>query len=44
VFAAKAAGISYNTFKLHQKNDPDFARQIAEAEEQAVDPLARQVH
>ena len=39
VFAARAAGISYNTFLLHQRNDPEFARQVAEAEEQAADLL-----
>ena len=38
-FAAKAAGISYNTFLLHQRNDPEFARQVSEAEEQAADLL-----
>jgi hypothetical protein len=38
-FAAGAAGIAYNTFRLHQRNDPEFARQVAEAEEQAVDLL-----
>jgi hypothetical protein len=42
VRAAKAAKISYNTFKLHQKNDPEFARQVAEAEEQAVELLHAQ--
>jgi hypothetical protein len=39
VFAARAAGISYNTFRLHQRNDPEFARQVAEAEEQAAELL-----
>jgi hypothetical protein len=39
VLAARAAGISYNTFLLHQRNDPEFARQVAEAEEEAVDLL-----
>jgi hypothetical protein len=38
-FAAKAAGISYNTFLLHQRNDPEFARQVSEAEEEAADLL-----
>jgi hypothetical protein len=38
-FAARAAKVSYNTFLLHQRNDPEFARQVAEAEEQAVDLL-----
>lgn len=41
-FAARAAKISYNTFRLHQRNDPDFARQVAEAEERAVDLLHAQ--
>jgi hypothetical protein len=35
----RAAGIAYNTFLHHQRNDPEFARQVAEAEEQAVDLL-----
>jgi len=38
-FAARAAGVSYNTFLLHQRNDPEFARQVAEAEEQAAELL-----
>jgi thymidylate kinase len=42
VFAARAAKISYNTFRLHQRNDPEFARQVAEAEEQAVELLHAQ--
>lgn len=41
-FAARAAKISYNTFRLHQRNDPEFARQVAEAEEQAVELLHAQ--
>jgi hypothetical protein len=41
-FAARAARISYNTFKVHQKNDPEFARQVAEAEEEAVELLHAQ--
>jgi hypothetical protein len=38
-FAARAANVAYNTFRLHQRNDPEFARQVAEAEEEAFDLL-----
>jgi hypothetical protein len=38
-FAARAAKVAYNTFLLHQRNDPEFARQVAEAEEEAIDLL-----
>ncbi len=38
-FAARAANVAYNTFRLHQRNDPEFARQVAEAEEEAVELL-----
>jgi hypothetical protein len=38
-FAARAAGVAYNTFRLHQKNDPEFASQVAEAEEEAIELL-----
>ena len=38
-FAARAAGISFNTFLLRRRSDPEFARQVIEAEEQAADLL-----
>jgi hypothetical protein len=38
-FATKAAGIAYNTFRAHQKNDPEFAAQVAEAESEAAELL-----
>ncbi len=38
-FAARAAKVAYNTFRLHQRNDPEFARQVAEAEQQAAELL-----
>ena len=37
--AVKAAGISYNTFLHHQRQDPEFASQVTQAEEAAVDLL-----
>jgi hypothetical protein len=39
MFALKAARTSYNTFKAHQRNDPDFAAQVREAEEQGAELL-----
>ncbi len=39
IFALKAAGVSYNTFKAHQRNDPEFAAQVREAEEQGAQLL-----
>jgi hypothetical protein len=39
VFAAKAARVSYNTFRLHQRNDPEFAAQVREAEAQGAELL-----
>ena len=39
VFATKAARVSYNTFRLHQRNDPEFAAQIREAEAQGAELL-----
>jgi hypothetical protein len=39
VLATKAARVSYNTFRLHQRNDPEFAAQIHEAEAQGAELL-----
>ncbi len=39
VFSVKAAGISYNTFRLHLKNDSEFALQVRDAEEKAAELL-----
>jgi hypothetical protein len=39
VFAAKAARVSYNTFRAHQRADPKFAGQVLEAEEEGVQLL-----
>jgi hypothetical protein len=38
-FSVEDAGIAYNTFRLHQKNDPEFALQVREAEQQAAELL-----
>ena len=35
----KAAHVSYNTVKLHERNDPDFAAQLREAEEEGAQLL-----
>lgn len=35
----KAAHVSYNTVKLHERNDPDFAAQLKEAEQEGVEML-----
>ena len=35
----KAAHVSYNTAKLHQRNDPEFAAQLKEAEEEGAQLL-----
>src|SRR5207302_10155827 len=35
----KAAHVSYNTVKLHERNDPDFAAQQREAEEEGAQLL-----
>ncbi len=39
VFATKAARVSYNTFKAHQRNDPEFAAEVREAEEEGAQLL-----
>src|SRR5437868_39651 len=39
VFATKSARVSYNTFQLHRRNDPEFAAQIREAEAQGAELL-----
>jgi hypothetical protein len=38
-FAAREARVAYNTFLLHQRNDPEFARQVTEADQEAVELL-----
>jgi hypothetical protein len=35
----KAAHVSYNTVKLHERNDPEFAAQLKEAEEEGAQLL-----
>ncbi len=35
----KAAHVSYNTVKLHERNDPEFAAQIREAEDEGIQLL-----
>jgi hypothetical protein len=37
--AARAAKIAWNTYKAHERNDPDFAKQIADALEQGAEVL-----
>src|ERR1700731_2846003 len=37
--AVKAAKIAWNTYKAHERNDPDFAKQIADALEQGAQVL-----
>lgn len=39
MFALAAAKTSYNTFRAHQRNDPDFAAQVREAEEEGAELL-----
>jgi hypothetical protein len=35
----KAAHVSYNTVKLHERSDPDFAAQLKEAEQEGAEML-----
>jgi hypothetical protein len=35
----KAAHVSYNTVKLHERNDPEFAAQVREAEDEGTQLL-----
>jgi hypothetical protein len=35
----KAAHVSYNTVKLHERNDPEFAAQLRQAEEEGAQLL-----
>jgi hypothetical protein len=39
MFALKSAGVSYNTFRAHERNDPEFAAQVREAEGQGAQLL-----
>src|SRR5262245_48469064 len=39
MFALRAAGVCYNTFRAHQRNDPEFAAQIREAEAEGAQLL-----
>ena len=32
MFALRATGVCYNTFRAHERNDPEFALQVREAE------------
>jgi hypothetical protein len=39
MFALRSAGVSYNTFRSHERNDPEFAVQVREAEAQGAQLL-----
>lgn len=39
MFALRSAGVSYNTFRSHERNDPEFAAQVREAEAQGAQLL-----
>jgi hypothetical protein len=39
MFALRAAGVCYNTFRAHERNDPQFARQVREAEKEGAQLL-----
>jgi hypothetical protein len=39
MFALRSAGVSYNTFRAHERNDPEFAAQVREAEAQGAQLL-----
>ena len=39
MFALKSAGVSYNTFRAHERNDAEFAAQVREAEAQGAQLL-----
>ncbi len=39
VFATKAARVSYNTVRTHQRNDPEFAAQVTKAEAEGAELL-----
>ena len=39
MFALRSAGVSYNTFRAHERNDPEFAAQVREAESQGAQLL-----
>jgi hypothetical protein len=39
MFALRAAGVCYNTFRAHERNDPEFALQVREAEAEGAQLL-----
>ena len=39
MFALRAAGVCYNTFRAHERNDPEFAGQVREAEAEGAQLL-----
>jgi hypothetical protein len=39
MFALRAAGVCYNTFRAHERNDHEFARQVPEAEAEGAQLL-----
>jgi hypothetical protein len=39
MFALRAARVCYNTFRAHERNDPEFALQVRQAEEQGAQLL-----
>ena len=39
MFALRSAGVSYNTFRAHERNDAEFAAQVREAEAQGAQLL-----
>lgn len=39
MFALRAAGVCYNTFRAHERNDHEFARQVREAEAEGAQLL-----
>src|SRR5882724_5868629 len=39
MFALRSAGVSYNTFRAHERNDPEFAAQVREAESEGAQLL-----
>jgi hypothetical protein len=39
MFALRAAGVCYNTFRAHERNDPEFALQVRDAQAEGVQLL-----
>src|SRR5437870_6289684 len=39
MFALRATGVCYNTFRAHERNDPEFALQVREAEAEGAQLL-----